>query len=330
MTYSWDRLVIDPLPGPRSPEDFSGLRQLAPNIREVLPSTKPISPAGSLLPRLAAELPARVLLLDPTDGAVGMAIQISAAAAYFHVQTITVIDVGGDALTDGSDQACAVPCRPARPRRLRPHRPAQPTRHSRSRHRWRTVAHHHSQAARPTRRRSASPPHRYRPHADTSRIHLASFIGIRSSRRRRSGTTRTRRNPRCRRPHRAHAATPTLFAVTAKNALHATPAVQLTDSSSLSDAETTIHEATGISEIRYETDKAVCLRNRPAHFPTTDDLPDIDQFAHRAHQHGADFISLRRLAELLGATTLEAFTALSALLASSRPDHYEPTLYQTH
>src|SRR5690349_16433855 len=66
LTYAWDRLIIDPLPGPRSASDFTGLRPLAPDVLEVLPTTKPIAPAGSTLPRLAAELSARLLLLDPT------------------------------------------------------------------------------------------------------------------------------------------------------------------------------------------------------------------------------------------------------------------------
>lgn len=108
-TYSWDRLMIDPIPGPRAEDDFTGLRQLAPHVLELLPSTEPISPAGSSLPRLAADLPARLLLLDPTGGAVQMSVQISAAAIYFHADTLALIDVGGDVLTDGSDPGLRSP-----------------------------------------------------------------------------------------------------------------------------------------------------------------------------------------------------------------------------
>jgi hypothetical protein len=49
-----------------------------------------------------------------------------------------------------------------------------------------------------------------------------------------------------------------------------------------------------------------------------------------ADKHGADFISVRRLSELIGASTLDAFAALSALLTAKRPDRYEPSLYRTH
>ena len=53
MTYSWDRLMIDPLPGPRSAADFTGLRYLGPHTAEILPDTQARPPAGSSLPRLA-------------------------------------------------------------------------------------------------------------------------------------------------------------------------------------------------------------------------------------------------------------------------------------
>lgn len=124
-------------------------------------------------------------------------------------------------------------------------------------------------------------------------------------------------------------ATPTLFAVSAKEALWITPAAQLTDSQSLEDADTAVRAVTGISEIRYETDKAARLRGRRAEPPTAQDLPQIDNHARDAHGRGADYISMRRISELLGAATLDAFATLSALLAIERPDRYEPSLYRT-
>jgi hypothetical protein len=331
MSYSWDRFMIDPLPGPRSAENFTGLRQLAPNILEVLPSTEPISPAGSSLPRLAAELPARILLLDPTEGAIGMALQINAAATYFHTQTITMVDVGGDALTDGSDPglrspladqlALAACVRTGLPSQLIIAAPGidgelPPTTIATRLERLgaNQLPHLTNTDLTPIRPIFAWHP------SEASGLLAAAAAGRRGHVEIRDAGDHIELTP----------ATPTLFTVTAKNAFHTTPAAQLTDSPSLNDAETIIREATGISEIRYETDKAARLRNHPAHIPTPHDLPDIDQQAQRAHQRGADFITIRRLAELLGATTLDTFAALSTLLATNRPDHYEPTLYHTH
>ena len=35
MTYSWDRLLIDPVPGPRSASDFTGLDDVAPGVHRI-------------------------------------------------------------------------------------------------------------------------------------------------------------------------------------------------------------------------------------------------------------------------------------------------------
>jgi len=331
MTYSWDRLMIDPLPGPRATDDFTGLCQLAPHVLEVLSSTEPISPARSSLPRLAADLPTRVLLLDPTGGAVQMAAQVSAAAAYFHADIIALIDVGGDALTDGSDHglrspladqlALAACVRTGLPSRLLIAAPGIDGELPRT-----------TLLARLDRLGADQLPDLtgtdLAPVRSVFDWHPSEASGLLAA------AAAGRRGRVAVRDAGDHieltAATPKLFAVTAKKALATTPAAQLTDSRSLSEAEAIIHKTTGISEIRYETDKATRLRSRRTHFPTSDDLPEIDRQAQHAYEHGADFISIRRLSELIGAITLDAFAALSALLAAQRPDCYEPSLYRTH
>jgi hypothetical protein len=98
LTYSWDRLLIDPLPGPRDPSSFEGLEKIGRYNCRVLPTTAPISPAGSTLPRLASELNARLWLIDPRGGALGLADQIHELAELLGTDVIEVIDVGGDIL----------------------------------------------------------------------------------------------------------------------------------------------------------------------------------------------------------------------------------------
>lgn len=102
-TLSWDRLLVDPLPGPRSAADFEGLTVHAPGSLEVTEATRPIPPAGSLLPRLAKELPARLFLLDPTEGAVGLGNQLRAIASTTDAKDVVLVDVGGDLVADGSE-----------------------------------------------------------------------------------------------------------------------------------------------------------------------------------------------------------------------------------
>lgn len=331
MTYSWDRLMIDPVPGPRAADDFTGLHQLAPHVLEVLPSTEPISPAGSSLPRLAANLPARLLLLDPTGGAVQLAIQISAAAAYFHADNIALIDVGGDVLTDGTDPglrspladqlALAACVRTGIPSQLLITAPGidgeLPPATILAR--LDRLGAHQLPDLTSTDLAPVRPVFDWHP-SEASGLLSAAATGQRGRVEVRDAGDHIELTDM----------TPALFAVDAKAAPEVTPAGQLIDSRSLADAEVITSDATGISEIRYETEKSTHLRTRRAYNLTPDDLPEIDQQAHDAYERGADFISIRRLSELLGARTLDTFEALSTLLATRRPDRYEPSIYRTH
>lgn len=102
-TYAWDRLIIDPLPGPRRTTDFGNLSERAPCAWEITSETKPIPPAGSTLPRLAHELDVRLFLLDPYDGAAGVAKQVKSIARFLDTATLTLVDVGGDLVATGTE-----------------------------------------------------------------------------------------------------------------------------------------------------------------------------------------------------------------------------------
>ena len=108
-TYSWDRLLVDPLAGPRSPEDFDNLSPLGEHNFEVVAETTPRPPAGSTLPRLAHALPARLLLLDPYGGATGMAEQLVELVEISGAERISVVDVGGDVLGRSDDPGLRSP-----------------------------------------------------------------------------------------------------------------------------------------------------------------------------------------------------------------------------
>ncbi|GAB7043973.1 MULTISPECIES: DUF1152 domain-containing protein [Catenuloplanes] len=107
-TLAWDRLIIDPLPGPRGAADFTGLHRHT-GWWQVMPGSRPIAPAGSTLPRLAAELPLPLILLDPYDGARGLRAQIISAAATLGAGHVRVIDVGGDLLGRPGDAGLRSP-----------------------------------------------------------------------------------------------------------------------------------------------------------------------------------------------------------------------------
>ncbi|MET8786701.1 DUF1152 domain-containing protein [Streptomyces sp. NPDC004589] len=109
LTYAWDRLLIDPVPGPRGPDNFTGLAPVTPAVWSVPAGARPIAPAGSTLPRLAAELPHTLTLIDPRHGAEGIARQLEELIGHFKPPTIDLLDVGGDILARGDEPTLKSP-----------------------------------------------------------------------------------------------------------------------------------------------------------------------------------------------------------------------------
>ncbi|MFJ3667642.1 DUF1152 domain-containing protein [Streptomyces sp. NPDC090106] len=109
LTYAWDRLLIDPVPGPRGPHEFTDLEQLTPSVSVVPAEARPIAPAGSTLPRLAAELPHTFALLDPYRGVEGATRQLEELIRCLEPESIDLLDVGGDILARGDEPTLKSP-----------------------------------------------------------------------------------------------------------------------------------------------------------------------------------------------------------------------------
>ncbi|RSM98419.1 hypothetical protein DMH25_29415 [Streptomyces sp. WAC 01325] len=109
LTYAWDRLLIDPVPGPRGPDDFTDLEPITPAVWQVPAEARPIAPAGSTLPRLAAELPHTFALIDPRQGAEGVTRQLEELIGYLEPESIDLLDVGGDVLARGDEPTLKSP-----------------------------------------------------------------------------------------------------------------------------------------------------------------------------------------------------------------------------
>lgn len=98
-SYSWDRFVLDPAPGPRRVEDFDDLIQHAAGCWEVTRESRLRSGARSTLTIGAALTDGRWFLLDPHSGAVGVRQQLEAIADVVGADQFVGVDVGGDILT---------------------------------------------------------------------------------------------------------------------------------------------------------------------------------------------------------------------------------------
>jgi hypothetical protein len=108
-TFAWDRLLVDPVPGPRDPTWFDGLVPIGRRNYQVTQHSSVRAPGGSLLPRLAGELPARLYLLDPRTGAEGLRAQLVDLAGTLDVDRVQIVDAGGDILAAGHEPGLRSP-----------------------------------------------------------------------------------------------------------------------------------------------------------------------------------------------------------------------------
>jgi hypothetical protein len=106
---AWERMPIDPYPGPRSVEQIDGGRQLGE--RAVLADPRTTTPEGVPFSesRVAGHLGAETVLIDITGGASGAAEGVAAAVSELACELAVFVDIGGDAIADGSEPGLASP-----------------------------------------------------------------------------------------------------------------------------------------------------------------------------------------------------------------------------
>jgi hypothetical protein len=106
---AWERIPIDPYPGPRSVEQIEGGRRLGE--RAVLAGPDTTTPEGVPFSEshVAAYLGAETVLIDVTAGATGAAGAVRAATAELGCDLVAFVDIGGDAIADGSEPGLGSP-----------------------------------------------------------------------------------------------------------------------------------------------------------------------------------------------------------------------------
>ncbi|MGW2274561.1 DUF1152 domain-containing protein [Streptomyces yangpuensis] len=107
-TYAWERPEITAVAGPLGEHHFTGLARGAGGAPAFTSGTRARRPAGSTLPGLARDLPARLLLLDPAAGLAALAGRIGAMAGAAGGR-IRIVDIGGDILTHGDEPGLCSP-----------------------------------------------------------------------------------------------------------------------------------------------------------------------------------------------------------------------------
>ena len=106
---AWERIPIDPHPGPRSVSEIRGGRRMGDAA--VLASPDTTTPEGVHFSeaRMAGHLGAETVLIDVTGGASGAAAGIGTAMEESACDLLVGIDVGGDVLAAGGEPELASP-----------------------------------------------------------------------------------------------------------------------------------------------------------------------------------------------------------------------------
>ena len=106
---AWERMPIDPHPGPRSIDEIDGGRRAGE--RAVIAGPQTTTPEGVPFSesRVAGHLGAETVLIDITAGASGAAEGVAGAADELDCDLAAFVDIGGDAIASGSEPGLASP-----------------------------------------------------------------------------------------------------------------------------------------------------------------------------------------------------------------------------
>lgn len=106
---TWERRVVDPIPGPRTIAEIEGAEPL--NEAAVLAGPETRGPGGFLFAEsnMARVLGEPVLLVDPNPGPRAVAAAIDHAAEHLGCDHVVLVDVGGDVLGHGDEPGLASP-----------------------------------------------------------------------------------------------------------------------------------------------------------------------------------------------------------------------------
>ena len=106
---AWERLPIDPHPGPRPAAEIVGGDPLGKHAVLAGPDTATADGVRFSESHVAAHLRAPTVLIDITEGVPGAAQGIGAAAGLLGCDLVVAVDVGGDAIAAGGEPGLGSP-----------------------------------------------------------------------------------------------------------------------------------------------------------------------------------------------------------------------------
>jgi hypothetical protein len=287
---------------------------------------RPIAPAGSTLPRLAAELRHTFALIDPHNGVEGVTRQLEELVDYLSPESIDLLDVGGDVLARGDEPTLKSPladavtlaacCQVNAPVRLLVAGPGLDGELPLDELRGMLGPLLHTLTAKDTE--PISSVLEWHPSEATGML-AATARGVR-------GTCEMRDAGL---PVPLTGKGPTVHEVDLDEALTRNQLARaILTTATLDEVEAHSREICGYSEIDYERNKAAWLKDQP---PVRLDpkavLSQLDQFEAEAHSRGVTHTTFRRITEALNLNG-SLREDLRQLLISSRPEQYDAPLWR--
>lgn len=325
MSFSWDRLMIDPVPGPRRAADFEGLIDHG-GVHELTPAASLRTGGESTLPRLTRNIDLPILLIDIGAGVTGLAGQIVKAAAVFGADEVVVVDVGGDIIAAGHEPGLRSPLADsavlaaAVASGLPSHilvagvgldgelSTGEANRRL-ARFEAREVA-----VLTPSDVVAFAPVWGWHP-SEANGLLASAANGWR-------GSVETQRDSVV----RIDDLSTHVYRVSAGPVAEDSLAALLLTTNTLTDIEDLLRDRRGYSDVDIERNR---LTNRPnPRKPTPDALVDIDRYSNEAAARGVDALTVRRVLELANATDSSASESMRALLLRERAHRFQPPLYE--
>ncbi|MFD3706130.1 DUF1152 domain-containing protein [Nocardia sp. NPDC058658] len=324
MSYSWDRLLIDPTPGPRGSADFDGLIDRG-GVYELTPTAGLRTGGQSTLPRLSQHIDLPILLMDISAGTAGLAHQISNAAAAFNASDLIVVDIGGDIVAVGHERGLRSPLADSVALAAAVESGLQSQvlvtgigldgelSISEASDRLIHLGAHDVAVLTPTDVLGLDPIWFWHP-SEANGLLAAAATGWR-------GSVETQRN--C--VVQLVDAVTHVYQVSAEALAEDSLAALVASSTTLVEVEELLRARRGYSDIDIERNR---LTNRSAtRTPGPEVLAEIDRYAIDAAHRGIDALTVRRVIELAEATDIRASTSLRELLSRERPGSFQPPFY---
>ena len=330
-TWAWDRLLLDPRPGPRSPRDFHGLGMYCGRPIEVLETTEPPTGVQSTLPRLKSDLGHRLVLLEPDYGVRGLTNQLeSLRESLSGDRRVLLVDVGGDVLAQGDEPglrspladavtlaACAqlgdnvdvIVAGPGLDGELTPGEVLDYLRTADA-HELLTLTEADTTPAMSTLLWHPS---------EATALLVAAARGLDGVAEIRDAGCQVALTPGGR----------VAWALPAPVAAKQSLATRLHDTTTFAEAEQAMRQAIGWTELDYERRKVARLSSLRSEEHELPDLESsLESFEAAAVERGTDFVTYRRLMEALG--VVPDIRELRARLLTLKPDRSTPPLWRVH